>query len=243
MNCFNTQPPEGGWPILKRPKSSDCSFNTQPPEGGWEEIGKLTVRRQRFQHTAARRRLDAKIKIPFIPFLFQHTAARRRLAKRISKRVSFNTVSTHSRPKAAGGTGCTAAKPGWFQHTAARRRLGLFQSVHTIQLRFQHTAARRRLDISNLCIFGKRMFQHTAARRRLEHTHLERKAVGMFQHTAARRRLGTCYSDQGTALKVSTHSRPKAAGGFNRYICFHGLVSTHSRPKAAGNGFRTARRN
>ena len=34
----------------------------------------------------------------------------------------------------------------------------------------------------------------------------------MFQHTAARRRLGSCYSSQGSAIKVSTHSRPKAAG-------------------------------
>ena len=55
--CFNSQPPEGGWPGVKgdagakgvsthsRPKAAGCynirslcnhsSFNSQPPEGGW----------------------------------------------------------------------------------------------------------------------------------------------------------------------------------------------------------------
>ena len=37
-----------------------------------------------------------------------------------------------------------------------------------------------------------------------------------------------------TKPAVSTHSRPKAAGGYftHNYTC--GVVSTHSRPKAAG---------
>ena len=56
--------------------------------------------------------------------MFQHTAARRRLVAPFNYLPPMKLVSTHSRPKAAGGTGCTAAKPGWFQHTAARRRLG-----------------------------------------------------------------------------------------------------------------------
>ena len=74
-----------------------------------------------------------------------------------------------------------------------------------------------------------------------------------FQHTAARRRLiwTVCRLDQPL---VSTHSRPKAAGGRRHgrvsYACFNtqppeggcfllrldddgGGVSTHSRPKAA----------
>ena len=33
---------------------------------------------------------------------------------------------------------------------------------------------------------------------------------------------------------VSTHSRPKAAGGYRRQAARRGQVSTHSRPKAAG---------
>ena len=78
------------------------------------------------------------------------------------------------------------------------------------------------------------MFQHTAARRRLEIIGYIAYFQLLFQHTAARRRLGSCYSSQGSAIKVSTHSRPKAAGKHICivHICIH--VSTHSRPKAAG---------
>ena len=37
--------------------------------------------------------------------------------------------------------------------------------------------------------------------------------------------------------KVSTHSRPKAAGSVS-WVCFESIsVSTHSRPKAAGREF------
>ena len=58
----------------------------------------------------------------------------------------------------------------------------------------------------------------------------------MFQHTAARRRLGLPYKTAIEINRVSTHSRPKAAGN---YVFFFGVswaVSTHSRPKAAGSG-------
>ena len=80
MDCFNTQPPEGGW---KRRKSS--------PNGC-----------TKFQHTAARRRLG-----PFPhrfqqTIQFQHTAARRRLGETPAVVKGFKPVSTHSRPKAAG---------------------------------------------------------------------------------------------------------------------------------------------
>ena len=37
-----------------------------------------------------------------------------------------------------------------------------------------------------------------------------------------------------TPSTVSTHSRPKAAGFFNKSADFSLFVSTHSRPKAAG---------
>ena len=33
--CFNTQPPEGGWTVLAEENRRHLSFNTQPPEGGW----------------------------------------------------------------------------------------------------------------------------------------------------------------------------------------------------------------
>ena len=36
--CFNTQPPEGGWPCYISNFRSIGSFNTQPPEGGWKQF-------------------------------------------------------------------------------------------------------------------------------------------------------------------------------------------------------------
>ena len=56
----------------------------------------------------------------------------------------------------------------------------------------------------------------------------------MFQHTAARRRLAKISERRREELKVSTHSRPKAAGENNADTKVFIVVSTHSRPKAAG---------
>ena len=60
-------------------------------------------------------------------------------------------------------------------------------------------------------------------------------AGSLFQHTAARRRLATKTGNDGSAAKVSTHSRPKAAGKNNGVSHCGEPVSTHSRPKAAGD--------
>ena len=35
IDCFNTQPPEGGWLYKPMTCNDHGSFNTQPPEGGW----------------------------------------------------------------------------------------------------------------------------------------------------------------------------------------------------------------
>ena len=97
---FNTQPPEDGWSEKQRRALSMPSFNTQPPEDGWDvrvggrvcaqvsthsrpkTAGKFTAKRSRqlkFQHTAARRRLENRTRPSMPPCTFQHTAARRRL--------------------------------------------------------------------------------------------------------------------------------------------------------------------
>ena len=57
-----------------------------------------------FQHTAARRRLEALANKNRSKHRFQHTAARRRLGRRSRLGNNLETVSTHSRPKAAGPT-------------------------------------------------------------------------------------------------------------------------------------------
>ena len=145
--------------------------------------------------------------------MFQHTAARRRLGVGDSENNIRYTVSTHSRPKAAGSLHilglinyklCFNTQPpegGWvfrpfqpnmhilFQHTAARRRLASIFVLCIFAYMFQHTAARRRLG------FGMEkedlgvVFQHTAARRRLEGRNAQHYKGNRFQHTAARRRL------------------------------------------------------
>ena len=234
---FNTQPPEGGWPLPLCWRQHWCGFNTQPPEGGWQPIWRGSATNMRFQHTAARRRLG--------PSGWQR-------AKNPSR---FNTQPPEG--------GWWTAKPckTWsmpFQHTAARRRLGGTLIKPRLIRKFQHTAARRRLVRGAQAGRPPAAFQHTAARRRLA-TMTTGIATGeWFQHTAARRRLdglgklraccingfNTQPPEGGWALwrvllqsrpNVSTHSRPKAAGlsvfGDNPAS----IVSTHSRPKAAGH--------
>ena len=58
-----------------------------------------------------------------------------------------------------------------------------------------------------------------------------------FQHTAARRRLAAFIDTLSFTFKVSTHSRPKAAGPPELPPPPPVPVSTHSRPKAAGLSF------
>ena len=53
MMGFNTQPPEGGWRVNSAYNKKQSGFNTQPPEGGWvlhEDVVKYLTE---FQHTAA----------------------------------------------------------------------------------------------------------------------------------------------------------------------------------------------
>ena len=80
---------------------------------------------EKFQHTAARRRL-AVVGSQYRPpkEAFQHTAARRRLEEKKPDTFFYPHVSTHSRPKAAGPLLHQLTQNRKFQHTAARRRLG-----------------------------------------------------------------------------------------------------------------------
>ena len=86
-----------------------CCFNTQPPEGGWPTRTFLGACYLLFQHTAARRRLEMFFKKVCAQAVFQHTAARRRLGFKCVLRSLNGSVSTHSRPKAAGAMPWPAA--------------------------------------------------------------------------------------------------------------------------------------
>ena len=146
---------------------------------------------------------------------FQHTAARRRLGAGVRLRLLEHEVSTHSRPKAAGYRPCCDVQ--CYSRFNTQPPEGGWESPDTPNspnTPFQHTAARRRLGQR---IFRPRpsgSFQHTAARRRLDLPQLFFVYGGTFQHTAARRRLDNQLIIVNDKHQVSTHSRPKAAGGF-----------------------------
>ena len=123
--CFNSQPPEGGWPLstiylnqtsqfqltaarrrldvmsILLSKEQAVSTHSRPKAAGSYRTSVLNSLLW-FQLTAARRRLE----IPPYPrktlMMFQLTAARRRLATPAANFCSNTSVSTHSRPKAAG---------------------------------------------------------------------------------------------------------------------------------------------
>ena len=111
-------------------------------------------------------------------------------------------VSTHSRPK--------AAVVAWFKYLASLvvsthsrpKAAGYHPRLHCANMRFQHTAARRRLMYQWSCLFSKKSFN-------------TQPPEG-----------GCCeISASVIALRVSTHSRPKAAGksaGWSsRLSCFN----------------------
>ena len=124
-DCFNTQPPEGGWYSLMLDKAlAEVSTHSRPKAAGLCPVyivcnGRVVSTHSRpkaagasqwrfdrafeFQHTAARRRLDIETMRPSPRSRFQHTAARRRL---VTNRNKWPSVCLR------------------FQHTAARRRLG-----------------------------------------------------------------------------------------------------------------------
>ena len=150
------------------------SFNTQPPEGGWVITALLSTPSLAFQHTAARRRLavwDGSFKKAWT---FQHTAARRRLDPALTRTFyyyCFNTqppeggwcsglirglmyksVSTHSRPKAAGGTASRWRSDEVVSTHSRPKAAGALRQQHGLTQQFQHTAARRRLGCLRLVL-------------------------------------------------------------------------------------------
>ena len=188
-------------------------FNSQPPEGGWTSRFPLMRR----------------------PSMFQLTAARRRLAALVPALYAKNPVSTHSRPKAAGGGGASAETQALqFQLTAARRRLALSYALlggaGDVSTHSRPKAAGFRYHVQDAFYSVSTHSRPKAAGRPGHHL----GARIMFQLTAARRRLAAYTLVAPLLQEVSTHSRPKAAGEYNDAPALHKMVSTHSRPKAAG---------
>ena len=169
------------------------------------------------------------------------------------------SVSTHSRPKAAGAFGRSAFGGCGGVSTHSRpKAAGLANAMYSSLHKGFNTQPPEGGWDGKIQIESKKdMFQHTAARRRLALHQVGVPALSVFQHTAARRRLAkmeglnhaatTSFNTQPpeggwyahfvyghASLVVSTHSRPKAAGSRRHRQLQRQPVSTHSRPKAAG---------
>ena len=80
-----------------------------------------------------------------------------------------DTVSTHSRPKAAGPKMTASTKPLPFQHTAARRRLVHTNHTHGFDADVSTHSRPKAAGTDIVAALPNFMFQHTAARRRLDH--------------------------------------------------------------------------
>ena len=237
--------------------TSEQCFNTQPPEGGWLWLHEWQVGLLWFQHTAARRRLASAFRI-LIFMRGVSTHSRPKAAGMMCFLIQYTAlVSTHSRPKAAGrvfprcldlGTGFNTQPPeggwlesegyiadesgfntqppegGWALPVVVRPYTDCFntqppeggwgcQGGGTVQFHGFNTQPPEggwlNFRLSNPSIW---QFQHTAARRRLGLRSIAGVAISRFQHTAARRRLALVLVLRLLPLPVSTHSRPKAAG-------------------------------
>ena len=145
---------------------------------------------------------------------FQHTAARRRLdlqnPLQTAWRICFNTQQPEGGWKS---TKKEIFSVLMFQHTAARRRLGLPSSLHPIPTVFQHTAARRRLGaIIAPKLKPPPVSTHSSPKAAGYSKKLTLSRKHGFQHTAARRRLAQQIGHHLEQSPVSTHSSPKAAG-------------------------------
>ena len=187
----------------------------------------------KFQHTAARRRLDRKDGFLSIDSVSTHS--RPKAAELTFDQLILEfPVSTHSRPKAAGPLRNTHSTFCHSFNTQPPEGGWLPLPIQPLQIRlFQHTAARRRLAFSALASASSLKFQHTAARRRLACLSFKKTLKKSF-NTQPPEGGWTMTLGQVEQVEVSTHSRPKAAVARGKELLAKIGVSTHSRPKAAG---------
>ena len=188
-------------------------FNTQPPEGSWGQsfdcAGFFEVSTHSRPKAAGRRRGTPHSAIAV------STHSRPKAAGVGYQSSSFGKiVSTHSRPKAAGYcNSCSACRKQTFQHTAARRQLG------------PTTVPRASISSFNTQPPEGSWIGPAGTVRPFERFNTQ-PPEGSW--VVGKHRV--------VGIKVSTHSRPKAAGWGVCRCKNPRCVSTHSRPKAAGSG-------
>ena len=257
-------------------------FNSQPPEGGCWHSGQSKSARLRFQLTAARRRLRVRIPDSTGPMCFNSQPPEGGCewqTRGVPHLHGFNSqppeggcinlaflslkgLSFNSQPPEGGCSSCHARsfRITSFQLTAARRRLREYDSKRETALYCFNSQPPeggchgQTHSRQSICSFNSQP--------------PEGGCIGIsawprrhswFQLTAARRRLPDLGIGFSRSLRVSTHSRPKAAasnahsvvarnnrfnsqppeGGCARHsaVARGWYVSTHSRPKAAAGNF------
>ena len=120
-------------------------FNSQPPEGGWIPDDAKTAIEGAFQLTAARRRLDSDQATPLAEVTVS-THSRPKAAGIFGVLIfSIKRVSTHSRPKAAGFQGFGIQFFTLVSTHSRPKAAGSIKMLTAITFLFQLTAARRRL--------------------------------------------------------------------------------------------------
>ena len=239
---FNTQPPEGGWTgIISIASSHTVSTHSRPKAAGTLAFAGY-LKRPVSTHSRPK---AAGLWCLFHFFLsVVSTHSRPKAAgKADCKRPNREAVSTHSRPKAAGNAttnnanraGCFNTQPpegGWHPQS------GYFD--------FKIVSTHSRPKAAGFCRhyadLGWTWFQHTAARRRL--VVLGTSPLRIFGFNTLPPEGGWGRKSQPKGRTGSFNTQPPEGGW--PVCCFSSSkirVSTHSRPKAAGNNAVRARLN
>ena len=239
---------------------ANSGFNSQPPEGGWRSALLRFFPYRSFQLTAARRRLGNiqrdiynralgfnsqppeggwDIKEISVTFNVVSTHSRPKAAGMVMRvtKIDFG-VSTHSRPKAAGTPPrCSATFPKRFNSQPPEggwtTPLRLNDSIE----RFNSQPPEGGWLARFLTVGLSAAFQLTAARRRLASLQQLSVAAYRFQLTAARRRLDT--SLRYGFGKPRFNSQPPEGGWVDNHAARHKAKRFNSQPPEGGWAMRS----
>ena len=234
------------------------STHSRPKAAGSEWA--LAVEAPQFQHTAARRRLGARLSVRGYSIgVSTHSRPKAAGLKTVCKQTLIN-VSTHSRPKAAGFCHNTGIHRPWHVSTHSRpkaaggyrtpRRNARIVSTHS-----RPKAAGMCCDNGKVqpycfntqppeggCVFGCVQpfvmvgFNTQPPEGGWFRILIKAAQSVRFQHTAARRRLGN-HAGCERRSNACFNTQPPEGGWASAWLMTWSLqVSTHSRPKAAGLG-------
>ena len=210
----HSRPKAAGENIVKTLRIVPVSTHSRPKAAGSEWA--LAVEAPQFQHTAARRRLGARLSVRGYSIgVSTHSRPKAAGLKTVCKQTLIN-VSTHSRPKAAGYTG--QKKYAITASFNTQPPEGGWLWLGTSGLSFR-VSTHSRPKAAGFC--------HNTGIHRPWHvsTHSRPKAAGGYRTPRRNARI------------VSTHSRPKAAG----MCCDNGKVQPYcfnTQPPEGGWGWQ-----